>query len=216
MKVIVKSGVLSFNDLFKPKSFEGSGDEKFSANILITPDTKFIVGGKSIKLKALLKLCDKLFMEKTQKKSVKAGYDNWFVNKADGSTTRKPYISQKTDEYYAGVDEDTYYLSGSKKAEDCENGKMLVLDQLKQPITSPSKMYSGCIVSVVFDVYAYAGKKSKGVTASLEGIQKIADGERLGGERVNAIDDFDEVEVDDDFGDDVEIDEDESEDDDDI
>ena len=203
MKVIAKNVRLSFADIFKAKAFEEGGDEKFSGNFILGEDSTIIVDKKEVSLDKLRKICNKIYCEKMECKKVpKTGYDNWALNKADGSDTRKPYVD-KDDEYYAGVDDDTVYLSGSKKAEDCKGGKLTVVDQLKQPVTAQDdKVYSGCYVNVVIDVYAYKSKTNKGVTASLEGIQKIADGERLGVTKIDATDDFDEVEVEDDFGDD--------------
>ena len=207
MKVMFLNTVLSFSDLFKPKMSEDGTTEKFSGNFILDKDSKIIIEGKAVKLKKLLKKCDDMFLEKLGIKSIpKGGYENWAVNKADGSTTRKPYVSSKTNDYYAGTDEDTYYITASVKKEDCKGGKLFVCNQLKEVVThSDDVIYSGCRVNVSTDIYAY-NKNKKGVTASLAGVQKCADGARLGVSKVNAIDEFDEVVIDDDYESDDDVD----------
>ena len=63
----------------------------------------------------------------------------------------------------------------------------------KQTIIDPNAVYSGCYMraSVVFKAFEVSGKK--GVTCYLQNVQKIADGERLGG-RVEAEDEFSAIE----------------------
>lgn len=61
-----------------------------------------------------------------------------------------------------------------------------VVDAFGSPIIQPSEVYSGCYgrVNVTFYPYAYGGKK--GIGCGLGPVQKLRDGEVLGGGRVSA------------------------------
>ena len=61
-----------------------------------------------------------------------------------------------------------------------------VVDSMGNPIIQQSEVYSGCYgrVNVTFYPYAYGGKK--GIGCGLGPVQKLRDGEVLGGGRVSA------------------------------
>lgn len=65
-----------------------------------------------------------------------------------------------------------------------------VVDLGGNPIMNHSEVYSGCYgrVSVNFFPYAFGGKK--GIGAGLGNVQKLRDGESLGGGRISAASDF--------------------------
>ena len=65
-----------------------------------------------------------------------------------------------------------------------------VVDQNLNPIINQSDAYSGIFarVSVSFFAYSYAGKK--GIGCGLNAVQKMADGEPLGGSRMTAAEAF--------------------------
>lgn len=60
-----------------------------------------------------------------------------------------------------------------------------------------SEVYSGCYARVSLNFYAFNSNGNKGIACGLGNIQKIRDGESLGG-KTTAADDFGAV-VDDDF-----------------
>lgn len=72
--------------------------------------------------------------------------------------------------------------------------KPAVVNALKQPIVNEMEFYSGCMVKVSLSFGAYEQEGSKGVACYLGPIQKIADGERLSGQR-DPDDEFDEEQV---------------------
>jgi len=197
MKVFVKNVRLSFNDLFNPKSING-GDPKFTGTFICLDDTKLIfTNGKGEKVTTghdkMQDICEHVLKEKFGK--VPAKHDNWTYNKADGSGTRDQHVNDDGD-YWAGCDGDTWYISAAKRADRCKDGKMTVIDQLKNPIAaSDGTLFSGCYVNVVLDVYAYDGDSGKGVTASLEGVQLKAKGEPLGMAPIDATSEFEEEEI---------------------
>ena len=197
MKVIIKNARLSFHDLFQARGFQG-GDPKFSATLICGDDTKVkfarhgeqVIEGHDV----LTELTANVLSDKFGKGKHKA--DNWFYNKADGSTTRAKF-TDKEDEYRNGVDEDTFYVTAAKREDKARNGKMVVLDQRREPIDANSGLiYSGCYVNVILDVFAYEGGSGKGVTASLEAVQLLRDGESLSGAKAaDPISDFDDEEI---------------------
>ena len=75
-----------------------------------------------------------------------------------------------------------------------------VVDAMRKPITDPEIIYGGCYGRAVLTFLPY-NEGSKGVAARLKAVQKITDGERLGGgDGTNAFDDdFVSSNLDDDF-----------------
>ena len=200
MKVIVKNATLGFNDLFKAKPVKGSDVLKFSATLIVNERTSIVYtvdGEKKIaKPDVLQAISEKVIKEKFNGK-LPAKAQNWLYNKADGTTTREKYINDEG-EFWAGIDENSWYISASKPEEKTKNGKMTVLNQIKKPIeANEGILFSGCEVNAVIDIYAFdATDKNggKGATASLEGIQLVKAGEPLGFVPTDATEDFDEEE----------------------
>ena len=71
-----------------------------------------------------------------------------------------------------------------------------IVDRQVKPILDRSEVYSGCYARVALSFYAYNSNGSKGIACGLGNIQKIRDGEPLGG-RTSATDDFSSVADDD-------------------
>ena len=68
-----------------------------------------------------------------------------------------------------------------------------VIDRSKQPILDSQDFYSGCYARASISFYAWEYMEKKGVGVNIHNIQKLRDGERLGG---SAGDEFDELEDD--------------------
>jgi len=68
-----------------------------------------------------------------------------------------------------------------------------LVDQKRQPIIDESDFYAGCYARASVEVYPWEFQGKKGVSFNLKNVQKMADGENLGG-RSDAADDFDEIE----------------------
>ena len=64
-----------------------------------------------------------------------------------------------------------------------------------QPILDQSEVYSGCYGRISVNFYGFNSNGNRGIAAGLGNIQKLRDGESLGG-RTSAEEDFDAVEVD--------------------
>ena len=72
-----------------------------------------------------------------------------------------------------------------------------VVDAHVQPILDQSEVYSGCYGKISVTFYGYNSNGNRGIAAGLGNIQKLRDGESLGG-RTTAAEDF-ETEDDEDF-----------------
>lgn len=75
-----------------------------------------------------------------------------------------------------------------------------VVDQSVNPIMDSSEVYSGVYARVSLGAFAYNTQGNKGVSFGLNNVQKVRDGEPLGGVSSRAEDDFDEL-PDEDFAD---------------
>jgi len=77
-----------------------------------------------------------------------------------------------------------------------------IVDENRQPILDSTEFYSGCYGRASVNFYAYNVKGGKGIGCGLNNIQKLTDGEPLGGNRTRPEDDFadDDEEYDDILG----------------
>ena len=94
-------------------------------------------------------------------------------------------IDRPEDEAYA----DSYFFNANSKQ------APQVVDKNVQPILDQSEVYSGCYGRISVNFYGFNSNGNRGIAAGLGNIQKLRDGESLGG-RTSAEDDFDAVEVD--------------------
>lgn len=76
--------------------------------------------------------------------------------------------------------EGMFYFNASTK------NKPVICDRRRQAITDRSEVYSGCYANVAVNFYAFSKGGSAGIAAGLLGIQKVRDGEQLGGSSVSA------------------------------
>ena len=65
-----------------------------------------------------------------------------------------------------------------------------VVDADMNPILDPDELYSGCYGRVAIEFYPYNVEGAKGIACGLGNIQKLEEGERLGGGGVSAAVDF--------------------------
>lgn len=91
-------------------------------------------------------------------------------------------VNEQNRDDYAGH----YFMNVSSK------DKPGVVDQQVQPILDASEVYSGCYARVSINLFPYNSNGNKGISAGLNNVQKLADGESLGG-RARAEDEFDVV-----------------------
>ena len=71
-----------------------------------------------------------------------------------------------------------------------------IVDRSRNPITERSEIYSGVYARVSVSFYAFNSNGNRGIACGLNHIQKVRDGEPLGG-KASAASDFDSLPVDD-------------------
>ena len=183
-KVVTGKVRLSYANIFEPKSINGS-DPKYSVSLIIPKSDK-----QQIKV---IEEAIKNAMERDKSKLVnKAGKipANLKTPLRDGDDERPE------DENYA----DSYFLNAnSNKApavvgleKDIATGKAIPLGS--------DDVYSGCYARVSVNFYGFNTNGNVGIAAGLGNVQKIDDGERLGGGSDPEEDfEFEEVDAEDDF-----------------
>ena len=168
-KVITGVCRLSYANIWQAKSING-GAPKYSASVLIPKsDTKTVAKVKAAiqaayeegegKLKGNGKTAPSLASLKTPFR--------------DGDTERPD------DEAYAGH----WFLNANS------NTAPGVVDANREPIYDTSEIYSGVYARVSLSFYAFNSNGNRGIACALQNIQKVRDGEALGG-KSKAEDDF--------------------------
>lgn len=172
IKTIKKACTVVYPHLVTPYAFDPSQQAKYEVTMVI-PKT------------------DKAF-EQNFKAAIDAAIKEKWANKAP-SNLRLPLLvdgDEKTDKN--GKPIKAFANSWLLKAK--SNKQPLLIDHSNQPIEDEDEIYSGCKCGVIFNTFAYE-KPTKGISLSVSGIKKLADGERLfGGKKVKAEDflDFDD------------------------
>lgn len=170
MSDLVKTGKVRFSycNVFEPRTIEGQ-DPRYSVTLLIPKtDTETIQ-----KISAAIA------------EATKEGNEKVF-----GTTVVKP----KTPIY----DGDGTRPSGEAFEDECNGCYVLTANSLDRPgivdarcekIMSKDEFYSGCYGRATIRFFAYNKNGNKGIGCGLGNLQKLEDGERLGG-RTSAEDDF--------------------------
>ena len=170
-KIVTGVCRLSYANIWQAKSING-GAPKYSTSVLIPKsDTKTIA-----KVKA----------------AIQAAYEEG-EGKLKGNSKSAPSLaSLKTplrdgdierpdDEAYAGH----WFLNANS------NTAPGVVDASREPIYDTSEIYSGVYARVSLAFYAFNSNGNRGIACGLQNIQKVRDGESLGG-KAKAEDDFDD------------------------
>ena len=170
-KVIVPCR-FSYLHCWEPDSVNG-GDPKYSVSAIIPKsDTKTVNAIKAA-------------IEQAKKDSVSKWGGKIPANLK--LPLRDGDIDRPDDEAYAGC---YFFNANSRQAPQ-------VVDSKVQHILDQSEVYSGCYGKISVTFYGYNSNGNRGIAAGLGNIQKLKDGESLGG-RTSAADDF-QTEDDEDF-----------------
>lgn len=182
-RVVTGKVRLSYVHVDKPYAANANQEAKFSVTLLIPKSDQKTLG----KIKA----------------AQVAARDKFRAKNPTISMPDKP----KTTLYDGNGDR----LSGEPFGPECKDCMVMTVSSKTRPvlvdrdrneIMDVTEVYSGCYARVDMDFYGYTNSGNKGVTAGLLGVQKMGDGEPLGGARGSA----------DAFADDYEDEEDEEED----
>lgn len=171
-KVITGTVRLSYANVWEPKSING-GAEKYSVSLIIPKsDTKTI--------NAINAAVDEAIKEGISK------FGGKIPNKAQLKLPLRDGDTERDDEAY----KNSFFINANSIT------APQIVDQHVNPILDRSEVYSGVYARVSITFYAFNSNGNRGVACGLGNIQKISDGEPLGG-RTNAADDFTSLEDDD-------------------
>lgn len=158
---------LSYAHLFEASSIEGN-EPKFSVSVIISKDDKET-------LKAIKDAVEEV------KETSKAKWGGK-VPATLKTPLRDGDAERPDDDAYTNC----YFLNASSK------NKPGVVDQNVHAVLDATEVYSGCYGRLTINFYAFSASGNKGVAAGLGNVQKLAEGEPLGG-FTRAETDFDAV-----------------------
>jgi hypothetical protein len=174
MKIMLKNVRLSYANVWEPRAMEEGQTPMYSVALLMG-DTK---DGRENIAK----------LEKAIDDTFKGGIPVKFGGTAP-KVWHNPLYEGDEDkgEAYAGA----MYINAKSK------NKPGIVDKQVNPIIDQTEVYSGCYANVSVNLYAFNVAGKKGVGIGLGNIQKLADGESLGGSvraeaEFEAVDDSDD------------------------
>lgn len=165
-KVITGKVRLSYAHLFKPVAIDDGQEPKYSVCLLIPKSDKQTLK----KIKAAVEAAKQAGASKWGGKIP----NNLKMPLRDGDEERPDQ------EEYAGH----YFLNANSKQAPG------IVDKSLQPIMDSTEVYSGCYARASINFFAFNTAGNKGIACGLNNIQKLEDGDYLGG-RSRAEDDFD-------------------------
>ncbi len=165
-RVITDETRLSYANLFEPKSIQGS-KPKYSVSLIIPKSDKVTLAKIEAAIDAAIEAGTAKFGGKRPNKAALK------LPLRDGDTERD-------DPAYEGA----MFVNANSTT------PPQVVDESLAPILDRSQVYSGCYARASITFYAFNTNGNKGIACGLGNIQKIRDGEPLGGGHVSAEEDF--------------------------
>ena len=167
---------LSYANLFEPKSIN-NGTPKYSVSLIIPKKDTATIS----KIKAAIEVAYREGESVLKGNAKNAPSLNALkLPLRDGDTERPD------DEAYA----DSYFMNANSTT------APILVDRQRNAIIDRAKIYSGAYALAFINFYAFNNSGNRGIGCGLNGIQKIRDGEPLGGRR-NAEDVFEVLPYDD-------------------
>lgn len=165
-KVITGKVRFSYCHVFEPAAVsEGSEDKKYSVSIIISKSDKATLK----KIEAAIEEAKKLGVAKwggKMPKSLKLPLRDGDLERDEECYENSMFLSAKTDR------------------------KPGIVDVNLDEIISRDEFYSGCYGRASINFFPYDVNGSKGIAVGLQNLQKLEDGERLGGSSATAAEDF--------------------------
>ena len=180
-KVVTGKVRLSYANIFEPRSINGS-EPKYSVSLIIPKDDTQQI--------EVIKQAIENAKERDKGKWNGKIPANLKLPLRDGD------LERPEDEAYAN----SYFINANSTRPPAVVGTEIDRATGKAIRLGEDEVYSGCYARVSIDFYGFNAAGNKGIACGLGNIQKIADGERLGGGSTAEEDfEFEEVDVDDDF-----------------
>lgn len=176
-KTKVVTGVvrLSYANVWEPKAVNEGQTPKYSVSLIIPKDDKDTVAKINAAIDA----------------AIEEGIGKFGGKKPNKAALKLPLrdgdVERDEDEAYAN----SYFINANSPT------APQIVDTKVQPILERGEVYSGVYARVSINFYAFNSNGNKGIACGLGNIQKVRDGEPLGG-KSKAEDDFDQLPDDDD------------------
>ena len=164
-KVVTGKVRLSYANIFKSRAAFDGGTEKYSVCVLVDKN------------------------DKTTLKKINAAIEDAIQQGISEKWGGKRPANLKLP-LRDGAERDNPEYEGAMFFNASSNNKPGVVDKDLNEIIDPEEVYSGCYGRVSVNFYPFNTNGNKGVACGLNNVQKLADGERLGGSRAKAEDDF--------------------------
>lgn len=172
-KVVTGVVRLSYANIWDPTSING-GTPKYGVSLIISKNDEKTIA-------AINAAVDNAIKDGVAK------FGGKIPNKATLKLPLRDGDTEREDEAYKNA----YFINANSTT------APQIVDRSVQPILDRSEVYSGCYARVSINFYAFNSNGNRGVACGLGNIQKVKDGEPLGG-KSSATDDF-STEQDDDF-----------------
>lgn len=172
-KVVTGVVRLSYANVWEPASING-GTPKYSVSLIIPKSDQKTIDAINAAVDAAIK-------------DGAAKFGGKISNKAALKLPLRDGDIEREDEAY----KDSYFVNANSTT------APQIVDRSVQPILDRAEVYSGCYARVSVNFYAFNSNGNRGIACGLGNIQKVKDGEPLGG-RTSAADDF-TTDLDDDF-----------------
>ncbi len=151
----------SYCNLVTPRAATADSAEKYSVTLLIKKSDKFTMD----KIKAAIAEAKKNYLEKNSGKKLPKDLKTT-IHDGDGERPNGGEFGPEC----AGC----YVMTVSS------NNQPVIVDADKKPL-DPAEVYSGCYGRAIINVYVYDQRGNKGISAGLNGVMKLHDGEPLSG-----------------------------------
>ena len=172
-KVVTGIVRLSYANVWEPASING-GTPKYSVSLIIPKSDAKTIAAINAAVDAAIK-------------EGVAKFGGKIPNKAALKLPLRDGDVEREDEAYQRA----YFVNANSTT------APQIVDRSVQPILDRNEVYSGCYARVSINFYAFNSNGNRGVACGLGNIQKVRDGEPLGG-KSSAADDF-TTDLDDDF-----------------
>nr|WP_269212720.1 DUF2815 family protein [Schaalia sp. lx-100] len=169
----MKNVRLSYVNVFEPRQNSDDQKPKYSVSIIIPKTDQATIAQ----------------VEKAVKQALEDGKDRKFNGKIPSVKALKLPLrdgdEERDDEAYA----DSMFLNANSIR------KPDLVDGALNPVLDPDEIYSGIYANVLVSFYAYSVNGNRGVAVGLQAIQKVRDGQALGGVATKAGEAFDLIET---------------------
>lgn len=152
----------SYCNLFTPRAASEGAAEKYSVTLLIPKSDKATLA----KIKAAMEAAKAVYIERNGNKKLPANLKST-LHDGDGERPNGGEFGPEC--------KGCYVITVSS------NNKPVIVNADKTPLTEPSELYSGCYGRAIINFYVYDTQGNKGISAGLNGVMKLYDGEPLGG-----------------------------------